>query len=167
MSGRKTVPSLLDVAGVLLVQGPLDAHELAKLFDAPVELVGAHLASLELLGRAAPTSSSLWRAAPEQACHVCGCTSGRACFGGCFWVTPTLCSECVVPPPGTKPTARKARARRRKSLEQAVCPKCHRVVSTYVPKGGDGSLALLRRHRCADFIMVSGVEVHPGARARR
>lgn len=28
------------------------------------------------------------------ACRVCGCTDDAACFGGCFWVEPDLCSVC-------------------------------------------------------------------------
>lgn len=28
------------------------------------------------------------------ACRVCGCTENNACFGGCWWVEPDLCSEC-------------------------------------------------------------------------
>lgn len=31
----------------------------------------------------------------EQACRVCGCTWNNACHGGCSWVEPDLCSECV------------------------------------------------------------------------
>lgn len=30
-----------------------------------------------------------------QACRVCGCTQNNACEGGCYWVEPDLCSECV------------------------------------------------------------------------
>ena len=30
-------------------------------------------------------------------CEKCGCCVHRACEGGCFWVTPTLCSACVEP----------------------------------------------------------------------
>lgn len=29
-------------------------------------------------------------------CRVCGCTDYRACLGGCFWVEPDLCSNCVA-----------------------------------------------------------------------
>lgn len=28
-------------------------------------------------------------------CRVCGCTSERACAGGCNWVRPDLCSACL------------------------------------------------------------------------
>jgi len=28
------------------------------------------------------------------ACRVCGCTDDAACFGGCYWVEPDLCSAC-------------------------------------------------------------------------
>lgn len=31
----------------------------------------------------------------DPACRVCGCTEERACPGGCWWVEPDLCSECV------------------------------------------------------------------------
>lgn len=27
-------------------------------------------------------------------CRVCGCTDETACFGGCSWVAPDLCSAC-------------------------------------------------------------------------
>jgi hypothetical protein len=29
-------------------------------------------------------------------CRVCGCTEDRACEGGCSWVEPALCSDCVL-----------------------------------------------------------------------
>jgi hypothetical protein len=29
-------------------------------------------------------------------CQLCDCTDNRACEGGCFWVLPDLCSECVI-----------------------------------------------------------------------
>lgn len=32
----------------------------------------------------------------EQKCRVCGCTEMQACPGGCYWVTPDLCSACQV-----------------------------------------------------------------------
>ncbi len=31
----------------------------------------------------------------EGRCRGCGCTDDRACFGGCSWVEPDLCSQCV------------------------------------------------------------------------
>lgn len=31
----------------------------------------------------------------EMACRVCGCTLYRACPGGCYWVEPGLCSNCI------------------------------------------------------------------------
>jgi hypothetical protein len=37
----------------------------------------------------------------------------------------------------------------RRSWPRAVCPLCKRSVSTYVPKGGDGSVRLLRNHKDA------------------
>lgn len=35
----------------------------------------------------------------RQVCHVCGCTDGRACPGGCGWTdaTHTLCTACAEP----------------------------------------------------------------------
>lgn len=27
-------------------------------------------------------------------CRMCGCTTDRACDGGCSWVAPALCSSC-------------------------------------------------------------------------
>lgn len=30
----------------------------------------------------------------ERSCRVCGCTDNRACFGGCHWIGPDLCSAC-------------------------------------------------------------------------
>lgn len=29
-------------------------------------------------------------------CSVCNCTEQRGCVGGCFWVTPSLCSRCAI-----------------------------------------------------------------------
>lgn len=29
------------------------------------------------------------------ACQLCGCSDERACPGGCYWVLPGLCSQCV------------------------------------------------------------------------
>lgn len=33
-----------------------------------------------------------------EACRVCGCTWHNACDGGCYWVEPGLCSNCVGKP---------------------------------------------------------------------
>jgi hypothetical protein len=30
------------------------------------------------------------------ACRGCGCTTDRACPGGCRWVQPDLCSACAA-----------------------------------------------------------------------
>jgi hypothetical protein len=30
-----------------------------------------------------------------EACLICGCTDEYACPGGCWWVIPGVCSECV------------------------------------------------------------------------
>lgn len=35
-------------------------------------------------------------AGQARACRVCGCTTNRACVGGCWWVARDLCSSCVV-----------------------------------------------------------------------
>lgn len=32
---------------------------------------------------------------PEPACRVCDCTEYEACFPGCWWVEPDLCSACA------------------------------------------------------------------------
>jgi hypothetical protein len=32
--------------------------------------------------------------ADGPACRVCGCTEHNACAGGCFWVSPDVCSGC-------------------------------------------------------------------------
>ncbi|MBO0423420.1 ASCH/PUA domain-containing protein [Enterococcus plantarum] len=29
-------------------------------------------------------------------CDDCGCTQDNACAGGCYWVTDSLCSECLA-----------------------------------------------------------------------
>jgi DNA polymerase III sliding clamp (beta) subunit (PCNA family) len=29
-------------------------------------------------------------------CRKCGCTDARACKGGCYWVEPDLCNQCVT-----------------------------------------------------------------------
>lgn len=34
---------------------------------------------------------------PVRSCSKCGCTEDRACFGGCFWIGPRLCSACGKP----------------------------------------------------------------------
>lgn len=34
------------------------------------------------------------REATGGECRVCGCTDEEACFGGCTWVEPGLCSAC-------------------------------------------------------------------------
>jgi hypothetical protein len=31
----------------------------------------------------------------QMVCEICGCTDDRACPGGCSWVRPGLCSQCV------------------------------------------------------------------------
>lgn len=38
-------------------------------------------------------------------CRKCGCSELQACSGGCRWVEPDLCSECMKP-------VRKAKAKR-------------------------------------------------------
>lgn len=38
-------------------------------------------------GRIMPTN--------ERRCAECGCVEERACEGGCYWVSPTLCSGCA------------------------------------------------------------------------
>lgn len=30
----------------------------------------------------------------EQVCEGCGCSSERACVGGCYWIAPGRCSSC-------------------------------------------------------------------------
>lgn len=30
-------------------------------------------------------------------CRHCGCTSGHACVGGCYWVLDDVCSNCAIP----------------------------------------------------------------------
>lgn len=36
------------------------------------------------------------READEQMrCRVCGCTWNNGCPGGCYWVEPDLCSQCI------------------------------------------------------------------------
>jgi hypothetical protein len=34
----------------------------------------------------------------DWCCSECGCTDGKACEGGCWWITPSLCSACATPP---------------------------------------------------------------------
>ena len=29
-------------------------------------------------------------------CRICGCTDDHACYGGCYWVEPDLCSSCAL-----------------------------------------------------------------------
>ncbi len=31
----------------------------------------------------------------SDACRICGCTDEQACPGGCHWLLPGLCSQCV------------------------------------------------------------------------
>jgi hypothetical protein len=35
---------------------------------------------------------AMWE--PTPTCRVCGCTDDEACFLGCSWVEPDLCSSC-------------------------------------------------------------------------
>jgi hypothetical protein len=68
---------------------------------------------LELWGRAEPSRGELEALVvtaddfrlPEiadvqtrvgTACRGCGCTTDRACPGGCSWAEPDLCSACSV-----------------------------------------------------------------------
>lgn len=39
----------------------------------------------------------MFRITPDesQKCRVCGCSWGRACAGGCYWVEADLCSGCA------------------------------------------------------------------------
>ncbi len=37
-------------------------------------------------------------AVADRRCRICGCSDGRACAGGCWWVEPDLCSACGVRP---------------------------------------------------------------------
>jgi hypothetical protein len=48
---------------------------------------------------------------------------------------------------------------------RAICPYCRREIGVYVPAGGDGSAAVIRRHseRSARGRQI-GVEVCPGSR---
>jgi len=29
-------------------------------------------------------------------CKYCGCTDGHACPGGCYWIKPNVCSNCII-----------------------------------------------------------------------
>ena len=29
-------------------------------------------------------------------CKYCGCIDGHACVGGCSWIKPNVCSNCVI-----------------------------------------------------------------------
>lgn len=31
-----------------------------------------------------------------EGCKFCGCSDGHACLGGCHWVEPNVCSNCVT-----------------------------------------------------------------------
>jgi hypothetical protein len=33
----------------------------------------------------------------KQKCKKCGCTTERACEGGCYWFALDLCSRCALP----------------------------------------------------------------------
>lgn len=39
----------------------------------------------------------------EGRCRECGCTDDQACFLGCSWVEPDLCSSCTGEPTGGEP----------------------------------------------------------------
>jgi hypothetical protein len=41
-----------------------------------------------------------WPEPGAATCRVCGCTDDTACFGGCYWVAPDLCSSCGDAPGG-------------------------------------------------------------------
>lgn len=34
-------------------------------------------------------------AGAEHSCFRCGCSESKSCSGGCWWLTPNLCSRCV------------------------------------------------------------------------
>ncbi len=41
----------------------------------------------------------------EGRCKYCGCTDDNACFGGCYWIKPNVCSNCVLKVSGLKNAA--------------------------------------------------------------
>ncbi len=62
-------------------------------------------------------------AAEEKRCEKCGCTNEKACEGGCFWVSPTLCSTCAPPKEvvaKVQEISAAQRARHARALEIAV-----------------------------------------------
>jgi hypothetical protein len=59
----------------------------------------AHAPDPRMVERARIVSASVRR------CRRCGCTDGRACVDGCYWTTPTTCSNCLFAPPMALPTA--------------------------------------------------------------
>ncbi len=40
-------------------------------------------------------------------CRFCGCTDGKGCLGGCYWVGPNICSNCVMKIPGIEKELKK------------------------------------------------------------
>lgn len=55
-----------------------------------------------------------------------------------------------------RPSARTPRVTRRgpRKKETSPCPLCERQIATYIPRGGDGSLRLLRKHLCVGRVMA-------------
>lgn len=67
------------------------------------------------------------------------------------------------PCPGKKAPSASARAPRvtrkgPRKKETAACPCCKRQIATYIPRGGDGSLLLLRKHLCVGGVMAVRTE---------
>jgi hypothetical protein len=50
---------------------------------------------MEERGRAELARQIRIAAGEEAACASCGCSTSRACSGGCLWATKTLCSRCI------------------------------------------------------------------------
>lgn len=48
------------------------------------------------------------------------------------------------------------KSKRVSRAERRTCPVCGRTISTFVPKGGDGSRVMLRRH-CDYSLGKSGI----------
>lgn len=78
-------------------------------------------------------------------CRVCGCTESRACVGEagpCWWVEPTLCSECIA---AAAHVANFVSPRGASGDDYAHCT-CGWGVALRLADDGDQAMAFLRQH---------------------
>lgn len=103
--------------GIALGMWAMFATTFPKQFRAPKYLLMLTEQLVEEIGRCAKGE--------VRTCRECGCTDGRACEGGCWWVEQDLCSKCASHPQLTKVATSHALrlqrdARDREAVERSV-----------------------------------------------